>query len=163
MRIRIGYLVCRNLKNWQSKKTKIFLWGNWKVQRRSTKEMMTDDDILEMLPRRHADLPIKDITKRMDNLIIRRKVRIVLDDFDEPWYFRNEEKEKKWTVMDASEWNSLWLRLASYDSMTWYMTLIPGPKRNDSISSNNSWRRTTDNRYIFNNRISQTCHKSQME
>ena len=61
--------------------------------------MMTDDDILEMLPRRHADLPIKDITKRMDNLIIRRKVRIVLDDFDEPWY-------------------SLWLRLASYDSMT---------------------------------------------
>ena len=44
--------------------------------------MMTDDDIREMLPRRHADLPIKDITKRMDNLIIRRKVRIVLDDFD---------------------------------------------------------------------------------
>ena len=32
--------------------------------------MMTDDDILEMLPRRHADLPIKDITNRMDNLII---------------------------------------------------------------------------------------------
>jgi hypothetical protein len=57
--------------------------------------MMTDDDILEMLPRRHADLPIRDITNRMDNLIIRRKVRIVLDDFDEPWYFRNEEKERK--------------------------------------------------------------------